>query len=271
MRTLILGIGALGALLCLAWLGLRVRAIQSARDDVRQKQARQATVAGEMLEVTGFALDKTEVTVARYRECVKAGACTEPGRGELCNWDAKERDTHPINCVDHAQASAFCAWTGRRLPSAEEWELAACGKEGKKFAWPGEKSEGVECVDRDAVYAVGEGQRLLSPAKGTCPVDAHPEGATERGLLGMGGNVSEWTATESGEGPLPSNRWLNAGASWPYRRPDDLACNTRSEHAPTHRSALLGFRCAKSEPPSLWSELWDSEIQLARSSTTAMP
>lgn len=41
--------------------------------------------------------------------------------------------------------------------------------------------------------------------------------------------------------------------------------------ARTHRDGVLGFRCTKSEPPSVWSELMDMELQLARSSTTAIP
>lgn len=260
-------VGALGLAASVAWLGLRVRSIQKARAAVLEKRAAHASMANEEVAVEGFSIDATEVTVARYRECVKAGACTEPGRSEFCNWDVKERDTHPINCVDHEQASAFCGWIGRRLPTGDEWQAAARGRDGRSYAWPGDDTT-TECFDRDAKYAPGEARRMLSPPEGTCPVDAHPKGATERGVLGLGGNVSEWTATEVA---VDSNRWVNMGASWPEQpwqksHRDDAGF----AHAPTHRAAVLGFRCATSEPPSVWAELM-TELQLARSSTTAMP
>lgn len=278
MRTLsalgriVLGIGALGVLGSLGWAGLRAREIQNAHDDVRTKRAAHSKLVEAMIGLDGFALDKTEVTVAEYRECVKAGACTEAGRGELCNGEAKGFDSHPINCVDQTQASAFCAWTGRRLPTAKEWELAACGRDGRTYAWPGHDTDGRECLERDVDYGPGSGARILSPAKGTCPVDEHPNGATDRGVLGLGGNVSEWTSTEIGAPYPSSNRWATMGPSWVYRRfGPDIACSAQRAHAPTQRDALLGFRCAKSEPPSVWSELMETELQLARSSTTAMP
>ena len=87
--------------------------------------------------VASFRLDKTEVTVEAYGECVRAGRCGEPEayldeRGNyrsFCNWRHPQgRLAHPVNCVDFQQAAKFCAWAGKRLPTEEEWEYAARGR-----------------------------------------------------------------------------------------------------------------------------------------------
>lgn len=65
--------------------------------------------------VQPFCIDKTEVTVAAYEACVRAGKCTPAGdqqsglsaaTGESCNRSVPGREQHPINCVDWAQANA---------------------------------------------------------------------------------------------------------------------------------------------------------------------
>ena len=73
-----------------------------------------------------FEIDVLEVTVAEFEACVQGGKCTEPVRAEgKCNWGRPDRRDHPVNCVDQAQAEAYCASLGKRLPSETEWEMAA--------------------------------------------------------------------------------------------------------------------------------------------------
>ena len=88
--------------------------------------------------VSGFQMTKSEVTVAQYRACVKAKACTEPStknnNGD-CNWDYPDRSDHPVNCVEWSQGKAFAAWVGGRLPTEAEREYAARGTDGRKYPW----------------------------------------------------------------------------------------------------------------------------------------
>ena len=94
---------------------------------------------GRTVSVKTFFIDRTEVTVSAYAECVRAGECSKPSTGGYCNWGERGREKHPINCVDWNQASKFCAWKGKRLPTEAEWEKAARGTDGRKY--PGEIRE----------------------------------------------------------------------------------------------------------------------------------
>ena len=121
--------------------------------------------------VASFAMDVNLVTVADYTACVKAGKCSDKlGDGD---YGASGKDKHPINGVNWEQAKAYCAWAGKRLPTAEEWEYA--GRGGDKatdFSWGNEPA-----TDK----------RLCFRHKQTCEVGSFPAGAF--GLYDMNGQV----------------------------------------------------------------------------------
>lgn len=57
--------------------------------------------------LSGFAIDRTEVTQGAYAACVVAGVCRMP----TCDWDPSTRSAYPVICVDGFEASMYCAWT----------------------------------------------------------------------------------------------------------------------------------------------------------------
>ena len=96
--------------------------------------------------VAPYCMDRTEVTVTAYAACVTAGACTAPDaynpalkdslHPSHCTWNRSDRTTHPVNCVDWNQATTYCGWAGKRLPTDEEWEWAARnGPAGTVYPW----------------------------------------------------------------------------------------------------------------------------------------
>jgi formylglycine-generating enzyme required for sulfatase activity len=246
-------LGSLGATVCVFLFVSHWLALSRTRDAERATFERQQSRAGDMVKVRSFSIDKTEVTVAVYRQCVDDGVCTPPSTGEFCNFGKPDRDAHPINCVDHDQAAAFCAWAGRRLPTRDEWQLAACPSDSRDFPWGSEAPKDQDCFFRHAVWeGDGAGAHRVSPPQGTCPANAHPSGAAPSGALGLAGNVSEWTSTEDAPG---SGRFVDIGGNWIARKAAFLGCKTELSHAAEYRDSLLGFRCARGDDKPLLAEM----------------
>jgi formylglycine-generating enzyme required for sulfatase activity len=256
-----IALGAAGVVACIVAFAVRVRAVQSAWQHEDDAWERHRARVGKMVEipashaVAGFEIDRTEVTVLAYRACMDAGACSAPSDGKHCNASKPDRGAHPMNCVDQQQAASYCSWTGRRLPTRDEWLLASSGPGGTTFPWGDQKLDGRDCFARHRVWTGPyNNERLVSEELGTCAVDAHPAGATPLGVLGMGGNVAEWTSSELSESEQRSNRWVVLGASWIMPLRDAKWFPFEGAYAPGHRDSLIGFRCARGARGSLWRE-----------------
>lgn len=202
------------------------------------------------VKVGTFRMSKTEVTVAQYRACVKAGRCTKPNTGKYCNWGKARRGAHPVNCVDSRQSRAFCRWAGGRLPSEAEWEYAArSGGKDWKYPWGDEAATCYRTVmDR---RGIGCGK------KRTWPVCSKTAGNTSQGLCDMAGNVQEWTEdcwhdNYSGA-PSDGSAWTkNCSSTFRVIRGGSLLFNrqlevvVRDSWAPGGPDTYyLGVRCAR--------------------------
>ena len=203
---------------------------------------------GRRVYVDAFAIDQTEVTVAQYRACSKAGGCTEePATGRFCTWTAEGRDQHPINCVNWFQAKTYCEWAGKRLPREEEWEKAARGTDGRKYPWGndefGEASKWwANIADEDGKREVPEIPFIAAGYHDgyatTAPVGSFPDGTSPYGAQDMAGNVLEWVWDKTTGG-----RGLRGG-SW-NSLPSDARASGRYSFAPRGRRGNVGFRCAQ--------------------------
>jgi eukaryotic-like serine/threonine-protein kinase len=213
-----------------------------------------------MHEVTlsGYCIDKTEVTVKAYVACVTDTGCFPAlfseatgdygpedlrRRTQFCN--RNDRPDHPINCVDWNQAAAYCQWAGGRLPTEAEWEYAARGSDERTYPW-GNDAPSPQHLN---VYGTTDGYDTTSP------VGSFPDSASPFGALDMAGNVWEWTADWYGpysaapvtdpQGPMNGTRRVLRGAGWMNLAPDVARAAFRNWGEPIVRINTLGFRCAR--------------------------
>lgn len=188
------------------------------------------------VDVAAFWMDVTEVTVAAYAACVRAGACEILASGDSCNATAPGREKHPINCIEWDRADAYCRWLGKRLPTEEEWEYAARGTDGREYPWGAGAAEGRLCWGR-----------YYSKA-GTCPVASFPSGKSPFGVQDMAGNVGEWTSSSYRDDYAPSSAGsmlrVVRGGGWQQSDEDGVRAPARMGYAPRNSSATIGFRCA---------------------------
>jgi serine/threonine protein kinase/formylglycine-generating enzyme required for sulfatase activity len=200
----------------------------------------------QMFQLPDFYIDRTEVTNALYRACIAADTCTPLlSNDSLSHPDYANQpkfDSFPVINVSWQQASTFCGWAGKRLPTEAEWEKAASWNNAtrQKFDWPWGNTFDVKLLNSD------ESQSGDTTAVGTFPPELN-------GTVDMAGNVSEWTSSlfraypydeaDGREDPKTPGPRTYRGGSWAQTQGKALAI-WRQPAPPESAFKELGFRCA---------------------------
>jgi iron(II)-dependent oxidoreductase len=234
------------------------------------------------VEIAPFAISKTAVSNSQFRTFVEDSGYkrselwtaegwqwrTDVGAEHPVYWRREGNDwlrrnfdkwveldeRLPVIHVNWHEASAYCRWADRRLPTEAEWEMAASTER---------PANGRGLTTRKHRYPWGDD--LPTPERanldwremGCIPVDALPAGDCAFGCRQMIGNVWEWTASDFN--PYPgfvagpyreySEPWFGdhkvlRGGCWVTR--SRLIHNSyRNFYTPDRRDVWAGFRtCA---------------------------
>ena len=190
-----------------------------------------------------FALDVHLVTNAEFAHFLQAsGHQPADPTHFLRHWvnhaPPPERAQHPVVYVDLTDARAYAKWAGKRLPTEEEWQFAAQGREERRYPW-GETIEPGRCND--------------GSTRGTTPVGTFPEGRSPFGCHDLCGNVWEWTESERSDGRTRfailrgGSFYRRGGSAWYFDegpQPADFAAKLLLGSPGLDRCANVGFRCA---------------------------
>jgi formylglycine-generating enzyme required for sulfatase activity len=240
--------------------------------------------AGEKLSLPTFYIDEFEVTIGQYAEFLKfleqnpeaAAKFEHPGQPKgkshvPVDWADQNLATGPmpgyytrakkwgrfhdaaldVNCpvfgVDWFDAYAYANWKGRRLPTEQEWEKAARGTQGRKYPWGNDPnlSKANSGNDLDPNPQRGgekDGYKRWSP------VDGKMEDKSPFGVVGLAGNVSEWTAS-SGEDPRMQGNKIPVIRGGNWKNPDYSLTRRVLLLTSLQTDEALGFRTASDSPP----------------------
>jgi formylglycine-generating enzyme required for sulfatase activity len=216
-----------------------------------------------VIKIGSLLWDQTEMTIADVKIFTLAtgfisqaeknggGLSYESGFVKKSGWNWKTpygvnpSDREPAVHLNQKEADLICRHFGKRLPTDAEWTSAAYLEQrddppsgftkGQRYPYPGGSTpKNSQCLSGCGDY------------KGLAPLGALNRGTGHvatgttipgvNGLFDMGGNVWEWTSTESNGG------FITRGASWWYGPERQLESDIESKSRDI-AVVYIGFRC----------------------------
>jgi formylglycine-generating enzyme required for sulfatase activity len=211
--------------------------------------------------VDAFSIDKYEVTNTDYAKFVQATGAKAPWhwpQGKIPMGEEK----YPVANVNWYEATDYCKWLGKRLPTEAEWEKAARGGlDRAHYSW------GDESIDKDTEEGLLSPQSAFRNTNTPVPATlgrprANPVGSFDPngfGLFDITGNVMEWTSDwydnnyypfmpkNNPKGPEKGRYKSVRGAGYADGggHGEEKLVSYRNFSDPDTRMTTIGFRCAK--------------------------
>ena len=218
------------------------------------------------IDLGAFYVDKYEVTNADYAKFLQAAGTKPPWHWPQGKIEAG-KEKLPVYNVNWFEATAYCKWAGKRLPTEAEWEKAARGGlDRNHYVWGDANIDGSEKYLQapQAAGRVNPDEPLPARLEGT---DAMPVGSLKPngyGLYDMIGNVREWVndwydadyyvfmpkrnpqGSETGRyRGVRGSGWQDVAPNTVGGPSDNNTVDTRDFSDPDLRATTIGFRCAK--------------------------
>lgn len=193
--------------------------------------------------IDSFLIDIFPVTNEQYYEFISSSGYRPADTTRyLRHWEygiyKPGMENFPVVYVSYDDIKAYAKWAGKRLPTEDEWQLAAQGNDKRSWPW-GNEFHATLCNN-----AFGK----------TTPVDAFSKGASPYGVMDLVGNV--WQVTNDlyfngsyyfltirgGSHFRPeSSWWYIQGGPQPLDRTQIMLLVSPG----FDRSSTVGFRCVK--------------------------
>jgi eukaryotic-like serine/threonine-protein kinase len=204
------------------------------------------TQAEQILDLAGFAIDRTEVSnaaFAPFRRMERITGYPAPVYAAYNADDDHSRDgdpRYPVSSVDAFEAKAYCEYLGKQLPSEQQWVKAARGGltiHGRPNPHPRRLYPWGTAADPRCANTPGGADGY----PWTAPVDAFPCGASPYGILNLGGNVQEWIARD-GQTDRENPLYVLRGG-FPDAELDAMTTVFRNHRSPKALYYSNGLRC----------------------------
>lgn len=202
-----------------------------------------------LVRIHSFYIDRTPVTNAQFKTFLDASRYQpRDNHNFLRTWKNGSYpdgwEDKPVTWVSIEDARAYANWAGKRLPHEWEWQYAAQSTDKRLYPWGNEWNV-------QAVPHVDHGPDMRPLAN----VHEFRMGASPFGVLGLGGNISEWTDEYRDDHTRAAiirggAAYRPLGSIWYFPQTDRL-----DEHQKyllmspgRDRAETIGFRCTVDSP-----------------------